>query len=113
MGVTVTFNKRAVKTRITTAKNIGTEILANELLKDSNYYARNHEGELIRSSIRASNIKKGTLIWDTPYAKRVYYTGIPSTDKNENASTLWAHKAATENKEKYLRMLRIIIKEKV
>ncbi|MPW26258.1 minor capsid protein [Alkalibaculum sp. M08DMB] len=113
MGVTVTFNKQAVKARISTATEKGTYILANELLKDSNYYAREDSGELIRSSIRASNIKKGTLIWDTPYAKKMYYVGSPSRDKNPNASTLWAQKAADENKEKYLRIVQKVMDNEV
>lgn len=113
MGVTVTFNKQAVKARVRTATEMSTFILANELLKDANNYAREDSGELIRSSIRASNVKKGHLIWDTPYAKRMYYVGSPSKDKNPNATLMWAHRAKAENNKKYIQMLKKIIKEKV
>ena len=137
MGVKVTFNKQAVKARIRTAKNIGVIEISNELLKDANNYARQDSGLMISASLKGSNlpmpskqnwteednkifaaakgsdIKKGTLIWDTPYAKSMYYTGTPVKDRNPNASTLWAEKAKKKHNQKYIRMFQRIIKEKV
>lgn len=113
MDFTVEFDTASVKAKIQRVAEAGTEMLANELLKDANYYAREDTGELIRSSIRASNIKKGELIWDTPYAKRVYYTGFPAKDRNPNASLLWAEKASKENSKKYIRMLEKIVESEV
>lgn len=45
------------------------------------------------------------VIWDTPYAKRQYYTGKPSHDVNVNASILWAQKAADKYRGDWARML--------
>lgn len=103
--VEVTLDKNAILLRVKKMRGQATEIISNELLKDSNYYAREDTGELIRSSLRASRLKEGLLIWDTPYAKKMYYVGTPSRDKNPNASLLWAQKAADMNREKYQRML--------
>jgi len=104
-NIEVTLDKNAVLLKINKMQGKTTKIIANELLKDSNYYAREDTGELIRSSIRASKLEEGELVWDTPYAKMMYYVGSPSKDTNPNASLLWAQKAADENKEKYQRMI--------
>ena len=111
--VTVTLDKEAVKARVEAAAQKCTAVFANELLKDANFYCREDSGELIRSSIRASKPEEGLLIWDTPYAKRMYFTGRPVTDRNPNASLMWVHRAANENKDKYIRMLKKIIKQEV
>jgi len=103
--VDLKFDKAALMVKIKGITQKGIAAVSNEALKDANYYARMDTGELIRSSIRASNPKKGELVWDTPYAKRVYYTGVPSTDANPNARTLWAHHGFAENKDKYQKIL--------
>ena len=104
-NVEVTLDKNEIILRVKKMQGKATEIISNELLKDSNYFAREDTGELIRSSIRASRLEEGELIWDTPYAKRMYYVGNPSKDTNPNASLMWAQKAADKNKEKYQRMI--------
>lgn len=68
-------------------------VLSEQVLKDANFYARKDTGAMIDSSQAASDFEKGRLVWDTPYAKKVYYTGTPSKDSNPNASLMWAHKA--------------------
>lgn len=99
--VRVEFDKARLMQSIKAASQEGIAEVSTEALKDANDYARQDTGELIRSSIRASQPEKGILVWDTPYAKRVYYTGRPSTDTNPNASLLWAHKGYAENSRKY------------
>lgn len=85
-------------------------MLANELLKDANFYCRKDSGSLISSSIRASRPEAGELVWDTPYAKAVYYTGTPSKDSNQNAELMWAEKAATQDRPKLERMAQAYMK---
>jgi hypothetical protein len=113
MGVRVTLNKAAVRARVHTASEEATFAVANELLKDANYYCREDTGMLIASSLKASQPDKGLLIWDTPYAKRMYYTGSPSHDVNPNASTMWVHKAKSKHREKYKRIAQKFIKQGV
>lgn len=107
------FDKAALMTRIEAASKKGIAAVANEALKDANYYARMDTGELIRSSLRASRPEEGELVWDTPYAKKMYYTGVPSRDANPNASLLWAHKGYAENHAKYSRILEKIAMSEV
>lgn len=113
MSVRVTLKKREAAARIIGAGKAATPIVANEFLKDANYFCREDTGELIRSSIRASKPEEGRLIWDTDYARKVYYTGKPSHDTNKHAELMWAHKARTLHGDKYQRMFEKIIKEKV
>ena len=67
--------------------------LSEQILTDCNEFVRMDTGQLKKSSATASDPKKGVLVWDTPYARRVYYTGTPSTDVNPNASLMWVEKA--------------------
>ena len=67
--------------------------LSNQILNDCNYFVREDTGELRRSSVRGSDLQKGIIGWDTDYARKVYFTGIPSTDVNPNASLMWVETA--------------------
>lgn len=111
--VELQFDKSVLAAKIQTASEKGIAAVTNEALKDANYYAREDTGELIRSSIRASRPAEGELIWDTPYAKKMYYVGHPSTDTNPNASLLWAHRGYAENHKKYERILETVAKAEV
>lgn len=88
-----------------------------QIVTDCNYYARKDTGVMIQTSriqgvspiynSQTSHVDKMTLkvIWDTPYAKRVYYTGTPRTDKNAQASLMWAEKAAKRWRNDWRRIL--------
>lgn len=89
----IEFNRNAVRAKLEKKINQGVAPLMEQVLKDSNYFCRQDQKGLINSSLTASRPKDGVLIWDTPYAKRVYYTGEPSRDKNPNASLMWFEKA--------------------
>lgn len=65
-----------------------------QVLTDCNYYCRQWQGTLISSSNAAANNQELILTWNTPYARRVYYTGTPSKQVNPNASLQWCEKAA-------------------
>lgn len=78
--------------------------ITQEALKDANALCKRQTGNLAESAITNSDIEHGLLIWQTPYARRQYYTGEPKLNKNDRAVTMWAHKAAEANMEKYQRM---------
>jgi hypothetical protein len=103
-GVKIKFDRQAVTARISGQKDAALGQVTNEFIKDANYYARQDSSELIKSSLKHSDPNKGIARWRTPYAKRMYYVGTPVKDKNPNASLMWAHKAAAQNKEKYRKM---------
>lgn len=74
--------------------------LDQDVLKDSNYYIPKAIGTLEGSGIRASEIGKGKVIWDTPYSRRLYYNPQYnfSKDKNPNARGLWFESAKAQKK---------------
>lgn len=72
--------------------------LDTQILKDSNQFAPQDTGELIRSSLRMSLIGQGKLIWATPYARRLYYNPQYnfSKDSNPKAQGLWFEAARAQ-----------------
>ena len=93
MGIEVTFDRRAVASRIQPELCRTQKVLDAQVLKDSNYYIPKRDGDLERSSL-ASPIGQGYLIWDIEYARRQYHE-LPnkSKDANPNASTKWFERA--------------------
>ena len=91
--VTITTNRSRIAARIKAGVKRFVPAVAEQALADCNFFARRDQGTMIESSETASDIQKGELVWNTPYAKRVYYTGTPSKDVNPNASLMWCEKA--------------------
>ena len=122
MAVKIKMDKSAVVGRIKAGKAAMIPAVAEQALADCNYFARqdqnilrasaatnsNISGEYppkssatpeeleILNSAEGSDIPKGNLVWDTPYARKMYYTGTPSKDNNPNASLIWCEKAQAE-----------------
>lgn len=88
-------------------------LLSSQVLADSNKHARMDTGEMIFSSQRASDLPKGLLVWDTPYAKRVYFTGTPSTDRNPDAELMWVHVARDRYSKDWLAMFEHLARNEV
>ncbi|NUJ19284.1 minor capsid protein [Bacillus glycinifermentans] len=82
-------------------------LLSSEVLKDSNYFAPEDTGALIGSSQRSSDLERGRLIWDTPYARRLYYNPQYkfSKDKNPNARGLWFEAAKSAFLSRWIRAI--------
>lgn len=77
--------------------------LAAQALADCNRYARDDTGRLRRSAYAASDLPAGRLVWQTPYARRVYYTGAPSHAHNALASLRWCERAKAAHGAAWLR----------
>lgn len=106
----ITFDKRAVKARVNGANKNAIPIVAQEALKDANALARRQSGELVESSLNNSDLEHGKLVWQTKYARRMYYTGVPRKNKNPRAVLMWAHRGAQANLPKYIRMMNALAK---
>lgn len=78
-------------------------LLDSQVLKDSNFYAPQDTGTLIASGITASPLGEGKVVWNTPYARRLYYNPQYnfSKDKNPNARGLWFEAAKTAHKSQW------------
>jgi hypothetical protein len=80
--------------------------LSRVALEDCNRFCKVDTGELINSSLRASNFLRGRLVWATKYARHAYFLGEPDRSKNPLASRLWAHKAAALYGDKWFKTAR-------
>lgn len=112
-GVKIEFNAKAIRARVQKGIDKSVAPLMEQVLKDSNYYCRQDQGTLIASSQTASRPADGVLIWDTPYARRVYFTGVASKDVNRNAEIMWFHKAKNTHGDEWAALAQKIIKKEV
>ena len=107
----VTHDKAAITRKVQAAADKSVRVVTEQVVKDSNYYCRQDQGTLIASSQTASDYAKGLAVWDTPYAKRVYYTGVPSKDVNQNASLQWCEKARSAHQNDWREMAQKALRE--
>ena len=100
---------RRIKSAI---NNYGQPLLDERVLKDSNYYIPADIWNLRDSSLMHSDIGGGKLVWQTPYARRLYYNPQYnfSTDKNPKASGLWFEEAKAQNKKHWLDIAKKVYK---
>ena len=92
MGVKIITDKSKIKMRIKAGSNLATIAITEAVIEYGNIFVREDQGTLKDSALIASKPKEGKAVWDTPYAKRMYYTGTPVKDKNPQASLMWAQK---------------------
>ena len=112
-GVKIDFDAKAIRARVQKGIDKSVAPLMEQVLKDSNYYCRQDQGTLIASSQTASRPADGVLIWNTPYARRVYYVGVPSKDVNKNAELMWFQKAQSVHGNEWAALAQKTIKKEV
>lgn len=95
MSVRVMVETEKIAPKINRAIKGAQHIIDQQVLKDCNLYIPADTWALRDSSLSASQIGEGRLVWNTPYARRQYYgTGFNfSHDKNPRAQALWYEKA--------------------
>ena len=82
-------------------------ILDTQVMKDSNYYVPKNEGYLESSVITGSKIGSGQLLWNIPYAKKLYY-GVGfnfSKSVNPNARAKWFEEAKAKKMKEWEKIL--------
>lgn len=125
MGVKIKRNMPKIVAKIEAGRQSMVEAVTEAVVEYGNIFVREDQGVLLASSLIGTTItdsvdqsgwtdedkkiyasasgsrpKEGKAVWDTPYAKRMYYTGTPSKDKNPDASLQWAKKGVdTHQKE--------------
>lgn len=84
----------------------GTKAVAEQLLTDCDEYIKWDLGTMHDSGRVESEGNDAGVSWNTPYAKRQYYTGKGiQHGKNANPGIMWAHKAESAHKADYLRII--------
>lgn len=112
-GCKVTFDKTNVIARLTEATDKATIILGQQVLKDANLYVPEDQKTLKKSSESASYMKNGTynVIWNTPYAKKMYYVGGKFTKKT--AHKMWAHYAKANHEKEWQQLIQNELRKRV
>ena len=87
----------------------GLAMLSSQVLRDCNMYCKEDTGMLIASSMLHSQLNKGLLVWQTPYAARQYYEiRTAYKDVNPNATWRWCEVAKNNHGEKWLAQAKAI-----
>ena len=81
-----------ISLKIKNGTQAATIAVTEAVIDYGNQFVREDQGKLKDSALIASRPQDGLAIWDTVYAKRMYYTGKPSKDVNPQASLMWAEK---------------------
>lgn len=111
--VTLTDNAEKYAKRFDSLSDKARYLLSSQILADSNKHVRMDKGTLRDSSIEHSNLPKGELVWNTPYAKRVYFTGTPSTDKNPDAELMWVQVAVDRYGKDWVKIFTNLAKQEI
>lgn len=83
-------------------------VVAEQQLSDCNTYVRMQDGTLANSA----RIEGGgqRITWNTPYAKKMYYTGTPRRNRNPNASLRWCEVAKRKFAKIWAKLATILVK---
>lgn len=109
MSVKIKISETGIKATIDNAWESGLEMLSSQILRDCNKYCKEDTGMLIMSSLIHSDLKKGLLIWNTPYAARQYYAiQTAYKDVNSQASWRWVELAKSLHGETWARQAQAI-----
>lgn len=78
--------------------------LDSEVLKDSSPYVPMRTGVLMQSGIRGTVIGSGEVVWDAPYARRLYYGKSFNFHKGKHpkACAFWFEAAKAVHKNKWI-----------
>lgn len=97
-NVKIKRNLGAITAKINAGAQAMKVAVTESVIEYGNIFVREDQGTLKDSALTSSQPQKGLAVWDTDYAKKVYYTGSPSKDVNPDASLMWAEKGVNTYK---------------
>lgn len=108
----VEFDASALMAKYRNRAKVAQVILDESVLKDTDAYVRYRTGVLARSARTASRIGNGAIIYDTPYARRVYYDqhSQVTRDVHPMATPLWFEASKKKNLRKWLNAVDRVMK---
>lgn len=98
MGIKIKRNAAAIQAKIAAGEKKMVPAVTEAVIQYGNIFVREDQGTLKNSALISSRPQEGKAVWDTPYAKKAYYTGTPSTDVNPDASLMWTEKGVNTYK---------------
>lgn len=108
-NVKIEINGDNIKQKVEQAFQQSLPKLSELILTDCNKYCRHDNGILIESGHAEDGGAR--IVYDTLYAKRVYYTGTPRTHMNLNASLLWCEVARKKHQSQWTTQANKLLKE--
>lgn len=103
MKITVDFDSTKIKKRLEASSMAAQVWLDKTILKDCEPYVPTDSGELIRSARVASKPGSGEIIYNTPYARTLYYGYKGKSKTRPLATSLWFETAKAVHGEKWIK----------
>lgn len=111
MPVRIKVDENHIKTVIDAKWNNGLAMLSAIILTDCNKYCKMRDGQLVMSSLIHSDLQKGLLVWQTPYAARQYYEiQTAYTEVNAQASWRWCEVAKQNHQADWVKQAQAIMR---
>lgn len=106
MNIRVEWNPDTLK-KFKNLTTKGQSLLDSEVLKSSNMYVPVDSHELERSGVSFTQFGSGQIIWNTPYAAKLYHNPqyTFSTDTNPRAQGKWFEAAKSSDLKSWIKML--------
>jgi hypothetical protein len=95
MTVDIQVDLNEIKMQLNEKTKKAQELLDHRVLNDSDKYAPHLTGTLRKKGFDTV-VGSGVVMWNVPYAKKMYHEGKPSTAKNPNARRKWFEVAKSE-----------------
>ena len=103
--------------KLTSRRNKAQEVLDLAVMKDTDPFVPMRQGTLASSVLRSTNAGSGEVVYDTPYARHMYYgvhyrTGKPfkySTLKHPLACKEWVKASKAVNMEKWKKEVKEVL----
>ena len=113
VNINIDLNIQGITQKAERAREKGQFALDQQILKDSNYFIPKDTGNLEASSLLATQFGTGEVVWNTPYARKLYYNPQYnfSKDSNPNAQGLWFETAKAIHAHDWTRIVQQIYDE--
>lgn len=106
-----------LKEKLSSRRNKAQEVLDSAVMKDTDPFVPMKQGTLASSVLRSTNAGSGEVVYDTPYARHMYYgvhyrTGTPfkySTLKHPLACKEWVKASKAVNMEKWKKEVKEVL----
>lgn len=103
--------------KLKTNRDRAQEVLDLAVIKDTDPFVPMRQGTLASSALRSTRVGRGEVVYDTPYARHMYYgvhyrTGKPfrySTLKHPLASKEWVKASEAVNMEKWKKEVKEVL----
>ena len=106
-----------LKEKLSSRRDKAQEVLDLAVMKDTDPFVPMRQGTLASSVLRSTNAGSGEVVYDTPYARHMYYgvhyrTGTPfkySTLKHPLACKEWVNASKAVNMEKWKKEVKEVL----